>query len=84
MYMSTQPVGATAARKNWSETLTTAESTPVSITRQGNRPDLVLVRADLWEELLEAYEDADDIAAAEAAAGELVPWDDVKRDLGLA
>lgn len=54
--MSFLSVGASEARKHWREPLTNAESEPVSITRQGNRPDLDLVRADLWEELLEAYE----------------------------
>lgn len=82
--MPTQQVWATEARKNWNETLTAAESTPISITRRGNRPDLILVRADFWEKLIEPYEDADDIAAAEASADDLIPWDDVRRDLGLA
>lgn len=81
--MSIQSVAASEARKHWRETLTNAESEPVSIIRQGNRPDLVLVRADLWEELLEAYEDAEDLEAVESTANDFIPWDQVKHDLSL-
>lgn len=57
--------------------------------RYGNREAVVLSMAD-WEKVLEAFEDLDALAAVERArkedeaeGGEAIPWEDVKRELGL-
>ena len=62
---------------------------PVFITRRGRRIAAVIAADDLAR-LLEAAEDLADIRAARAARDEIaagepvVPWDEVKADLGLA
>lgn len=49
------------------------------------QPAAVLVSPERYEELLEAFEDADDAAAFDAAMAEEganIPWEKVKADLG--
>ena len=77
-------VTAAQARRHWSETIDFARKQPVSITRNG-RDAVVLMDADLAARALEALEDAEDLAAAQAALDEggTVPWEQVKADLGL-
>lgn len=61
---------------------------PVYLTRRGQRVAAVIDANDL-DRLIEAAEDLADIAAASAARAEIetsgtIPWEQVKRDLGLA
>jgi len=64
------------------------ERTPVYLTRH-SRPVVAVVDAGDLERLVQAAEDLEDIMAARAAREEMatgaaaVPWDEVKRDLGL-
>ena len=87
-YMATE-LSVTEARERFSEVVDTAEREPVFLTKHGQR-QAVLLSADQYERMVEAVENADDLAAADAAMAEIVsgeptiPWDDVKRDLGLA
>jgi prevent-host-death family protein len=57
---------------------------PVYVTRRGRRVAVIL-DTDAYEKLLEDAEDAVDRAELRAAREEAdyVPWDEVKRDLGL-
>ena len=57
---------------------------PVYVTRRGQRLG-VIVDADAYDALVEAGEDTLDRAelAAARAEDDLVPWDEVKADLGL-
>lgn len=61
----------------------------VFLTRRGKRV-VAVVDADEYERILELAEDAEDIAAADAALAEIragAPthsWEDVKKELGLA
>lgn len=77
-------ISAAEARQHWSETIDSAQSAPVTITRNG-REAVVLMDSALAARALEALEDVEDLAALEAARAEgvWIPWDEVKADLGL-
>ncbi len=78
-------ISAAEARQHWSETIDAALRGPVSISRHG-RGAVVLMDATLAARALAALEDAEDVAALDAARAEggSVPWDEIKADLGLA
>jgi antitoxin Phd len=79
-------LSATEAREHFSDALASAAREPVFITRHGKRI-AALVTADFYERAIKAIEDAEDVAAAQAALdedGESVSWEDVKAELGLA
>ena len=72
------------ARDKLSEAVELSRSEAVFLERYG-RPAAVLVSPDRYAELMEALEDAEDIAAfdeAMAEEGGNIPWDQVKSDLG--
>lgn len=74
------------AREHFAEALAAANREPVFITRHGKRV-AALVTTEFYERAIEALEDAEDIAAAQAALdedGESIPWETVRADLGLA
>ena len=64
------------------------EGEPVVLTRR-QRPVAAVISSALLERLTQAAEDLADIQAAQSAREEMaagaapVPWDQVKRDLGL-
>jgi antitoxin Phd len=78
----------TEARERFSEVVETAAHEPVFLTKRGRRQAVVLSPAE-YERLIEAAEDAEDQAAADAAMAEImadspsIPWAQVKADLGL-
>jgi antitoxin Phd len=72
------------ARERLSEAVELSRSEAVFLERYG-RPAAVLVSPDRYAELMEALEDAEDVAAfdeAMAEEGGNIPWDQVKSDLG--
>jgi len=79
------------ARARLADTLDHARTShcAVYLTRRGRRVG-VIADADQWDSLVDAAEDLADIEAARQARAELeagsetIPWDEVKRDLGLA
>jgi prevent-host-death family protein len=74
------------AREHFSEALATASREPVFITKHGKRV-AALVTSVFYERAIEALEDAEDVAAAQAALeedGESISWETVKADLGLS
>lgn len=79
----------TEARDRFSEIVETAEREPVFLTKHG-RPQAVVLGAAEYERMVERIEDAEDLEAADAAMAAIVkgdktiPWEEVKRDLGLA
>jgi prevent-host-death family protein len=80
--MSTMAVSE--AREKLSDAVEAAQTEPVFLERYG-RPAAVLVSPERYEELMEALEDAEDVAAFDAAMGEdgaNIPWEQVKADLG--
>jgi prevent-host-death family protein len=71
-------------RERLAEAVETARGEAVFIERYG-KPAAVLVSSERYEELVEALEDVEDIAAFDAAMaeeGENIPWEEVKADLG--
>ena len=77
-------ISAAEARRQWSETIDAARRAPVAITRNG-RDAVVLMDAKLAKRALAALEDAEDVAAVDAARAEggWIPWADVRAQLGL-
>jgi prevent-host-death family protein len=72
------------ARENLSKALETAQGEAVVLERYG-RPAAVLLSPERYEQLMEALEDIEDVAAFDAAMaeeGDNIPWDQVKADLG--
>ncbi|MDN5666879.1 MAG: type II toxin-antitoxin system Phd/YefM family antitoxin [Renibacterium salmoninarum] len=80
----------TNARETLSAVIDQARTEPVYLTRRG-RQVAAVIDADQLHQLIEDAEDLADIRAVDAAWAEVeetgaapIPWDDVKRDLGLA
>ena len=72
------------ARDNLPEAVDRARSEAVILERYG-RPAAVLVSPERYEQLMNALEDAEDVAAfdeAMAEDGPRIPWDEAKRELG--
>ena len=78
----------TEARERFSEALDTSTREPVFLTKHGQR-QAVVISSQEYERLLEAAEDAEDLAASDAVMADIVagaptiPWSKVKADLGL-
>ena len=87
-YMATE-LSVTEARERFSEVVDIAEREPVFLTKHGQRQAVVLSAAQ-YERMVERVEDAEDLDTSDAARAEIengqptIPWEDVKRDLGLA
>lgn len=77
-------VSVADARKHLSEVISRSRSEAVFIERRGQRA-AVVVSPEQYERMLEALEDAEDVAAfdeAMAEEGPNIPWAQVKSDLG--
>ena len=75
-----------AARDNLPEVVETARTEAVVLERYG-RPAAVIISPEYYEVLLNALEDAEDVAAFDEAMteeGPNIPWEQVKADLGWA
>ena len=74
------------ARSDLARVIALATTEPVEITRHG-KPVAVLVEPGVYERLVDAFEEFEDsqaVDAAKASGLKAVPWDEVKRELGLA
>ena len=72
------------AREKLSEVIDAAQSEAVILERYG-RPAAVVVSLERYQQLLDALEEAEDVAAFDAAMaedGDNIPWDQVRADLG--
>jgi prevent-host-death family protein len=70
------------ARQALPEVIELAQREAVTIEKHG-RPVAVVISPARHEELLEAWEETQDVAAFDAArADDTVPWEQVKADLG--
>ena len=72
------------AREKLSEVVELSQSEPVELELYG-RLAAVVISPDQYDAMLEALEESQDVAAFDAAiieAGENIPWNQVKADLG--
>lgn len=77
-------VSVADARNNFSEMITQSQTEAVFIERRGQQA-AVLISPEQYERMLDALEDAEDVAAFDAAMAEegpSIPWAQVKSDLG--
>lgn len=77
-------ISVSEAREKLSEVIDIARSEAVTLERYG-QPAAVLVSPERYQQLLDALEEAEDIAAFDAAMaeeGDDIPWEQVKVDLG--
>ena len=84
LFMSTMSV--TEARENFSEAIATSAVEAVFIQKHGENA-AVLISPERYEELMDALEEIEDMAAYDAAMADPspnIPWEEVKRQLGLA
>lgn len=82
--MGVAAITVSEARKNLAALLAAAQTEPVSVGRRGHA-EAVIVSAERYSELIAVWEDAEDVAASDAAlaeAGSNIPWEQVKRGLG--
>jgi len=73
-----------AARQRLPQAVELAHSEAVFLERYGRRA-AVLLSPERYDELMEALEEAEDVAAFDAAMAEEapnIPWDQAKADLG--
>ena len=73
-------------RADISKAVKTAKKSPIEISRHGE-PVAVLVSPSLYEKMMEAMEELEDIAAFDEAIkrkDESIPWEKARKDLGLA
>jgi len=89
--MSAEPVNISDARSAFASIIARVQTNPepVYLSRHGKRIAAV-IDADELDRLIALAEDMEDIRAAELAREEMrqtgetaVPWNEVKRDLGL-
>lgn len=77
-------VSVAEARNNFSEIIAQSQTEAVFIERRGQQA-AVLVSPEQYERMMDALEDAEDVAAFDAAMAEEgpnIPWAQVKSDLG--
>lgn len=73
------------ARADLADTIRRARKNPIRITSHGEA-QVVLLDASTYEKMLEDLEELEDIAAYDEAMEDMspgIPWDQVKKDLGL-
>lgn len=77
-------INMSAARDNLPDAVELARTEAVFLERYGRRA-AVLVSPERYEKLMAALEDAEDVAAFDAAMdeeGPNIPWEQAKADLG--
>lgn len=78
-------MSVTQARENFSEAIATSAVEAVFIQKHGENA-AVLISPQRYEELMDALEEIEDIIAVTAALEDPspnIPWEEVKRQLGL-
>lgn len=77
-------ISVSQARQRLSEVVELSQTEPVELEHYGRRA-AVIISPEQYDEMLEALEESLDVAAFDAAIGEAgdnIPWDLVKADLG--
>jgi prevent-host-death family protein len=78
-------LSVTDARAELPAAIKKSQKSPVHILKHGE-PVAVLISPNLYQEMLEAMEELEDIEAFDQAVlsnEKLVPWESVKKELGL-
>jgi prevent-host-death family protein len=78
-------LSVTDARAELPAAIKKSQKSPVHILKHGE-PVAVLISPTLYQEMLEAMEELEDIEAFDQAIlsnEKLIPWDSVKKELGL-
>ncbi len=78
------PLSVANARKQFSEVIDRSQTEAVFIERRGHRA-AVVISPEQYERMLDALEEAEDVAAFDEAMeeeGPNIPWSQVKADLG--
>lgn len=78
-------LSVTDARAELPAAIKKSQKSPVHILKHGE-PVAVLISPTLYQEMLEAMEELEDIEAydeAKASGGTPIPWESVKKELGL-
>lgn len=74
------------ARAHWSDALRAVTTQPLYLTSHGQRR-VVMVDAAVYDRMVEEWEDYQDLLAYDEAKtvddGTRIPWEEVKRELGL-
>jgi PHD/YefM family antitoxin component YafN of YafNO toxin-antitoxin module len=77
-------ISVSKAREKLSEVVEMSQSEPVILELYGRRA-AVMVSPDHYDEMLDAFEESQDVIAFDAALaeeGSNIPWEQVKIDLG--
>ena len=77
-------LNVTNFRASLPDAIKTAQTEAVILERNG-RPAAVMVSPERYDELMNALEEFEDVAAVDAAlaeGGEPIPWEQVMKDLG--
>jgi len=77
-------ISVSKAREKLSEVVEMSQSEPVELEHYGRRA-AVMVSPEQFDEMVEALEESQDVAAFDSAlaeAGENIPWEQVRSDLG--
>ena len=77
-------ISVSKAREKLSEVVAWSQSEPVELEHYGRRA-AVIISPEQYDEMLEALEESQDVAAFDTAmseSGDNIPWDQVKADLG--
>ena len=78
-------LSVTDARAELPAAIKKSQKSPVHILKHGE-PVAVLISPTLYQEMMEAMEELEDIEAFDQAVlsnEKLIPWDSVKKELGL-
>lgn len=77
-------ISVSEAREKLSEVVEMSQSEPVELEHYGRRA-AILISPEQYDEMLEALEESQDVAAFDIALAETganIPWEQVKSDLG--
>ena len=78
-------ISISEARENLAETIRRARKNPIRITTHGEA-QVVMIDASVYEQMITDLEELDDIAAFDEAVNApsaVIPWEQVKKDLGF-
>jgi antitoxin Phd len=77
-------ISVSKARERLSEVVEMSQTEPVELEHYGRRA-AILISPEQYDEMLEALEESQDVAAFDLALAETgvnIPWEQVKSDLG--